>query len=65
MKLFLYVLIGLSTILVIFNFTKLNFSNIFEKDSKVALITILAGLCAITLCAILLVSKRIEQKLKR
>lgn len=48
----------------IFNATKINLSNPFEGDSLVGLITVLASLCAIALMLILLVSKRIEQKVK-
>lgn len=64
MNKFIYVLTTLTLGLVIYNITKLDFSNILQKDSKIALITILAGLCGIVLCLILLISKRIKQKLK-
>lgn len=64
MNKFIYVLTTLTLGLVIYNITKLDFSNILQKDSKIALITILAGLCGIALCLILLISKRIKQKLK-
>lgn len=64
MKVFLYTAIILATVLIGYNATQLNFSNIFENNSKIALITILSGLCAITLCLILLLSKKIEQRLK-
>lgn len=50
--------------LAIFNFTKVNFNTPFEGDSMVALITILASLCAILMMFILRISKRIEQKAK-
>lgn len=50
--------------LIIFNFTKVDFSAPFEGDSIVALITILASLCVIIMMAILRTSKRIEQKVK-
>lgn len=50
--------------LIVFNFTKVNFKAPFAGESSIALITILAGLCAIVMMAILRISKRIEKKLK-
>ncbi|MCK8480987.1 hypothetical protein [Psychroserpens algicola] len=50
--------------LIIFNATRLDFNNLFEGKSIVALITILASLCAIALLQILRLSKRVDQKLK-
>jgi len=50
--------------LAIFNFTKVNFDTPFEGESMIALITILASLCAILMMLILRVSKNIEQKVK-
>ena len=50
--------------LAIFNFTKVNLEAPFEGESLVALITILASLCAVLLMLILRVSKRIEEKVK-
>ena len=65
MKILIYILIALATGLVIFNATKLDFSNLFEGDSAVATISILAGLCAILLLGILLVSKIIAARAKK
>lgn len=64
MKYISIVIIVLALVLSIFNFTKVDFSNPFEGDSIVALITILAALCAIILMLILQTSKRIEEKVK-
>lgn len=50
--------------LIIFNVTKLDFNNIFEGKSIIALITILTSLCAIALLQVLRLSKRVDQKLK-
>ncbi|GAA3600969.1 hypothetical protein Q4Q39_12475 [Flavivirga amylovorans] len=50
--------------LMIFNFTKVNFDAPFKDDSLIALITIVASLCAILMMFILRTSKRIEQKVK-
>lgn len=56
-------LIGLG--LIIFNATKLNFNALFEGESMIALIVILASLCAIILLLILHTSKRIEKLSKQ
>ncbi|WP_136482093.1 hypothetical protein [Cognatitamlana onchidii] len=64
MKYFIYTIIALSVGLGAFNMTKIDFTNPFEGESIIALITILASLCAIILMLILLVSRRIEQKVK-
>ncbi|WP_298894027.1 hypothetical protein [uncultured Psychroserpens sp.] len=50
--------------LIIYNATRLDFDNLFEGQSIVALITILASLCAVALLQILRLSKRVDQKLK-
>lgn len=47
--------------LIIFNATKLNFDSPFAGESMVAVIVIMASLCAIILLQILMVSKRIEK----
>lgn len=49
---------------IIYNATMVNFTNPFEGESLIALITILAALCAIILLQILMVSKKIEAKSK-
>lgn len=64
MKIFTYILSVLAVILIIFNATKLNFSALFEGESIIAIITILAALCAIFLLQILRISKKIEAKSK-
>lgn len=46
--------------LIIFNATKLNFDALFEGESIIAIMVILASLCAIILLQILRTSKRIE-----
>ncbi|AEH00603.1 hypothetical protein [Lacinutrix sp. 5H-3-7-4] len=64
MKIFTLILSILAFGLIIYNFTKLDFSNLFEGESTVALITIFASLCAILLLQILRISKKIEEKNK-
>ncbi|MCB0465174.1 MAG: hypothetical protein KDC78_05785 [Aequorivita sp.] len=65
MKIFIYILILLSIALVIYNITKLDFDNLLGGDSSVAVISILAGLCAILALSILLISKKIASKVKK
>jgi len=65
MKIFVYVLMALIGILIIINAVKLDFSNIFVGDSAVAVISILASLCAFLLLSILLVSQKIKSKLNK
>ncbi len=64
MKYFTIIVTILATALIIYNATKLDFENLFEGDSVIALITILASLCAIALLQILRLSKRVDNKLK-
>ncbi len=64
MKYISIVIIIIAIALGIFNFTKVDFNNPFIGESSVALITILASLCAIVLMLILRTSKRIEEKVK-
>lgn len=65
MKVFTYILSIIAVILIIYNLTKIDFSNPFHDDSIVAVITVIAGLCTLLLLAILRVSKNIEKTLKK
>lgn len=65
MKYFAYTIIVLAIALGVFNATKIDANAPFEGESIVAIITIVAALCAILLMLILLVSKRIEKKVKQ
>ncbi|WP_420571433.1 hypothetical protein [Kordia sp.] len=62
MKIFTYVLIIVAILLSIFNATRLDFSNLLEGDSLIALISIVASLCAILILLIFMTSKKIEDK---
>ncbi len=64
MKVFSYIVILLALGLIGFNLTKINYNNPFEEGSNIALIGIVAGLCAIVLMLIFRVSKIIEEKTK-
>ncbi|WP_412987745.1 hypothetical protein [Pontimicrobium sp. IMCC45349] len=65
MKAITYILSIIALGFVIFNLTKVDYQNPLEGDSMVAVITILAGLCAILMLTILRVSKKIEHTVKR
>ena len=65
MKIASIIISVLALILIAFNITKVDFNAPLEGQSIVALITILAGLCAIILMLILRISKRIEEKVKQ
>ncbi|MCO6147259.1 hypothetical protein [Flavobacterium sp. NRK1] len=62
MKIFIYILIVLALALIVFNITLLDFNNIFRGDSLVALIGIVASLCAVCILFIFKASKNIEEK---
>ncbi|WP_353776947.1 hypothetical protein [Winogradskyella sp. 3972H.M.0a.05] len=47
--------------IIVLNATKLNFDGLFEGESLVACITILAALCALALVWILNISKQIQK----
>ncbi|MBD0824753.1 MULTISPECIES: hypothetical protein [Aestuariibaculum] len=64
MKIATIIISVLALALIAFNTTKINFSAPLEGESSIALITILASLCAILIMLILFVSKQIEQKVK-
>lgn len=62
MKIFTYVLITLALGLIIFNITLLDFQNLFEGNSLIALIGIAASLCAVCILLIFRMSKMIDEK---
>lgn len=57
----IFIILGIA--LIAYNVTLVNFDNPFEKDSTVALIGIVASLCAIVLLLILVTSKRVQKKI--
>jgi uncharacterized membrane protein len=64
MKIFTTILMVIAFGLVVFNFTMLDFKNPMKGDSMVALIGIVASLCALFILLIFRMSKKIEEKLK-
>ena len=64
MKIFTSILVVLALALIIFNITLLDFNNLFEGESAVALIGIVASFCAIFILLIFRMSKAIEERTK-
>lgn len=64
MKLFTSILVFLALALIIFNITLLDFNHLFEGESSVALIGIVASFCAIFILLIFRMSKMIEERTK-
>ncbi len=62
MKIFIYTLIGLALALIVFNITLLDFNNLLEGNSLVALIGIIASLCAVCILLIFKIAKNIDEK---
>jgi hypothetical protein len=62
MKYAFYAILVLAIASIIYNGTLLDFNNILQGDSQVAAISIVAALCVAILMAIVLVSRKIEEK---
>ncbi|MDC1325582.1 MAG: hypothetical protein ACKVGT_05740 [Flavobacteriales bacterium] len=65
MKIFVYVLIATAAGLCVFNMSLLNADALFEGDSLIAAIGVLASACVIALLLILQTSLKIKSKQKR
>ncbi len=63
MKIFTYIVIALAFGLIVFNVFQLDFENLTDDNSLIALIGIVAAFCAILILLILKLSKSIEDKL--
>lgn len=63
MKIFTSILVVLALALIVFNVTLLDFNNLFEGDSMIALIGIAASFCALFILVIFRMSKMIEEKM--
>lgn len=64
MKIFTYVAVVVILALIVFNVTMLDFNNLFQGDSLVALIGIVALLCGICILLIFRTAKLIDTKIK-
>ncbi len=64
MKKLVIALASIALGLIVFNLFYVDFAAPFEGDSLVALIGVVAGLCALVLLALLWVAKTIQDKVK-
>ena len=62
MKIFTYVAIAIALALIVFNIFQVNPSSPFAGQSTIALSGIVAGLCAILLLVLLMMSKKMVDK---
>ena len=62
MKVAIYIFIAIAAVLIVINSTMLDFENLFEGDSLVAAISILASACVIVLMLLLKTSRKIAGK---
>jgi len=62
MKTFIYVLLAIALGLIAFNITLLDFNNLLTGNSLVALIGIIASLCAVCILIIFKMAKSIDEK---
>ncbi|MBL6666440.1 MAG: hypothetical protein ISP66_05520 [Flavobacteriaceae bacterium] len=65
MKIFIRILMALSLGMVVFNVTQVNWENPLSEKSSIAVIGIMAALCAFLLLLLLILSKKISKKLNR
>lgn len=64
MKIFTSILVVIALALIVFNITLLDFDHLFEGNSVVALIGIVASICAVCILLIFRMSKMIVEKTK-
>lgn len=64
MKKLIYVLGALALVLVVFNLFQVDYTDPFTGDSLIAIIGVVAGLCAVLLLIILLLAKKIQQRMR-
>ncbi|APQ17507.1 hypothetical protein [Maribacter hydrothermalis] len=60
-----FIFIAIAVALIAYNVTMVDFSDPFEKDSTIALIGIMASLCAIILLLVFVTSKKIQDKINK
>ena len=64
MKIFTSILVVLALSLIVFNITLLDFNHLFDSKNSIALIGIVASICAVLILLIFKVSKKIEERTK-
>ncbi|MBT3444102.1 MAG: hypothetical protein HN443_03565 [Flavobacteriaceae bacterium] len=65
MKILMRILMILSLGMVIFNLTQVNWDDPLSEKSSIAVVGIMAALCAFLLLLLLMMSKKISKKLNR
>ena len=65
MKILIYILLAISVFMFVFNITNIDFSAPFENDNSTAVICTLAAACVSVMLVILLISKKISQKVSQ
>lgn len=64
MKILIRILMGLSLGMVLFNAVQIDWQDPLAEESAVAVIGVMAALCAFLLLLLLLLSKKISKKIK-
>ncbi len=64
MKIFTNILLGIALVLIVVNICLLDYKNLFEGKSVVALIGVVASFCAVCILLIFKISKKIQEKIK-
>ena len=65
MKIFTYVAVAIALALIVFNLFQIDYSIPVEGNSTIAIIGVVAGICAILLLVLLRFSKMIEEKTRQ
>tara|TARA_B110000003_G_C16568716_1_gene503427 strand:+ start:647 stop:850 length:204 start_codon:yes stop_codon:yes gene_type:complete len=64
MRILTYLLSVIALVIVLYNLTRIDFSEPFENESYTAILTSLAGGCSILLLTIIRVVKKIDKRVK-
>ena len=63
-KIIFIILFLIAGLLIVYNVTQIDFNDPLNGQSTIALICIVAALCAIVLLVIFMISKKIQEKIK-
>lgn len=65
MKMFIYILMGLTLALTVFNLTQVDYNNALEGNSFIALVCSLLSLCALIILLIFNSAKQLDNKIRK
>jgi|TARA_Y100000992_G_scaffold99317_1_gene64317 hypothetical protein len=65
MKIFIKIMITISALMLVFNISKIDTQDLLNDKSMIALIGIIASLSAIVILIILIISRKIHDKIKK